>query len=168
MAGPHLKELPPYLVSMPDAEPAPVDPSLLKAEGCFLTHVRGNRFVLHRGARTVALIIEATDRQHVQLTHGSQTVEVRVQDHRDQLLAAWGATEGNAGRESRIEAPMPGLVLKVLVAIGQPVTKGDSLLVLEAMKMENDIKAHFDGVVKTIKVGAGDAVSKGQLLIEFD
>ena len=74
----------------------------------------------------------------------------------------------SAGHESRVDAPMPGLVLKVLVEPGSPVQKGDPLLVLEAMKMENDIKAHFDGTVSTLHVQMGDAVSKGQLLIEFE
>ena len=164
----HPKDLPPYAVSLGSDEPVPVNPANLKEEQCFLSHVHGNRFVLHRGNRTVSLIIEPADRKNILLTHGAHSVTARVQDHRDQLLEAWGGAEGNAGKESRIEAPMPGLVLKVHVAIGQTVSRGESLLVLEAMKMENDIKAHFDGVISAINVHQGDAVSKGQVLIEFE
>lgn len=168
MAGPHADDISPYIVSLGGSDPAPIDPARLAEESTALTHVRGNRYVLHRGHRTIPLIIEAKDRQNIELTHGALTVQARVLDHRDQLLAAWGASEGNAGRESRIEAPMPGLVLKILVEVGQSVHRGDSLLVLEAMKMENDIKAHFDGVVSAIKVSRGDAVGKGHVLVEFD
>ena len=62
---------------------------------------------------------------------------------------------------------MPGLVLSLKVAEGQAVSAGDPLLVLEAMKMENEIKAPFDAVVKSVNVSAGDAVQNGQLLIGF-
>ena len=63
---------------------------------------------------------------------------------------------------------MPGLVLDVLVTPGQKVEKGDALLILEAMKMENVIKASGEGVVKSIQVTKGAAVDKGQLLVEME
>jgi biotin carboxyl carrier protein len=63
---------------------------------------------------------------------------------------------------------MPGLVVKLLVQVGDMVNKGDGLLVLEAMKMENLIKASGNGTVKAIKVSAGTKVEKGELLIQFD
>jgi biotin carboxyl carrier protein len=62
---------------------------------------------------------------------------------------------------------MPGLVLKVFAAEGMEVKKGDNLFVLEAMKMENIIKAPADVVVKTIKIKPGDKVEKGQILMVF-
>jgi biotin carboxyl carrier protein len=67
-----------------------------------------------------------------------------------------------------VKAPMPGLVLNVLVEPGQEVKKGDKLLVLEAMKMENIIKAAGDGKVGRIAVDKGQAVDKNQTLIEFE
>jgi biotin carboxyl carrier protein len=63
---------------------------------------------------------------------------------------------------------MPGLVLNVLVQAGQEVAKGDALLILEAMKMENVIKASGDGKVKSVKVKQGEAVDKGLLLVEME
>jgi len=66
-----------------------------------------------------------------------------------------------------VKAPMPGLVLDILVEVGQTINKGDNLLVLEAMKMENIIKASGTGIVKNIKVNKKDAVEKNQLLIEM-
>ena len=63
---------------------------------------------------------------------------------------------------------MPGLVLSILVEPGQAVQKGDVLLILEAMKMENVLKAAGDGTVKNIAVAKGAAVDKGQLLLEME
>jgi biotin carboxyl carrier protein len=67
-----------------------------------------------------------------------------------------------------LKAPMPGLVLKVLVTEGQAVKKGDGLLVLEAMKMENIIKASADGMVKKIHIEEKNVVDKNQKMIEFE
>ena len=168
MPEPSKKDLPPYLVTIGDADGIPVDPEQLAEEGTRLIHIRGNRYLLNRNGRTIPVIIDASDRKKISLTHGSHHIDALVQDHRDQLLAAWGADSGVAGHESSLDAPMPGLVLKVLVDVGDSVQRGAPLIVLEAMKMENDIKAHFDGTVAAIHVSAGDAVGKGQLLIEFE
>ncbi|MNF13023.1 Glutaconyl-CoA decarboxylase subunit gamma [compost metagenome] len=66
-----------------------------------------------------------------------------------------------------IKAPMPGLVLNVIVESGQEVNKGDNLLILEAMKMENIIKSPSSGIVKKILVTKGDKVEKNEILIQF-
>jgi biotin carboxyl carrier protein len=67
-----------------------------------------------------------------------------------------------------IKAPMPGLVLEIAVADGQQVKQGDRLLILEAMKMENSIMIHTDARIKKIGVCAGQAVEKGQVLVELE
>ena len=67
---------------------------------------------------------------------------------------------------SKVTSPMPGSILKVNVAKGDTVKKGQSLLILEAMKMENDIKAPADGKVVDVKVSKGDCVTLGQILVE--
>jgi biotin carboxyl carrier protein len=72
-----------------------------------------------------------------------------------------------AAKISEIKAPMPGMVLKVLVEEGAEVKKGENLFVLEAMKMENIIKSPADVTVKTIKIRPGDKVEKGQILMMF-
>ena len=146
----------------------PVDPDSLARTGTTLSHVRGNQYVLMRDGRSVPVIIDAGDRRKLTIQHGHHAVAAVVSDHRDQLLAELGAEEGSAGKETSIKAPMPGLVLKIHAGPGDSVQRGESLLVLEAMKMENDIKAHFDGTVSAVHVSTGDAVSKGTLLIEFE
>ena len=72
-----------------------------------------------------------------------------------------------SSKVNQIKAPMPGMVLNVLVNEGTEVKKGDVLLVLEAMKMENMLKSPTDGVIKKIAVQKGNAVEKNQLLIQF-
>jgi len=67
-----------------------------------------------------------------------------------------------------LKAPMPGLVLDVLVKEGQQIKKGENLLVLEAMKMENNLKALSDAVVKKVNVGKGARVEKNEILIELE
>lgn len=66
-----------------------------------------------------------------------------------------------------ITSPMPGLVFKIVVAVGQQVAKDQELIVLEAMKMESPIYAHNAGTVAAILVKEGDAVSEGQVLIQL-
>jgi biotin carboxyl carrier protein len=73
-----------------------------------------------------------------------------------------------ARKVNDIKAPMPGLVLKVLVTPGQAIKKGDPVLILEAMKMENVFKATSDATVKEIKVAELTAVEKGEVLIVLE
>ena len=77
--------------------------------------------------------------------------------------AAAPAATGAAG-SVKVEAPMPGKILKTVAAAGQAVKKGEVLIVLEAMKMENEIVAPQDGTVASIEVAVGDAVESGALL----
>src|ERR1700744_5536223 len=92
---------------------------------------------------------------------------VSAKDQYDVLLDKLGLSSLNSTRVSEIKAPMPGLVLKVIVAEGDEVRKGDNLFVLEAMKMENIIKSPADVIVKTVKIKPGDKVEKGQVLLQF-
>jgi biotin carboxyl carrier protein len=78
-----------------------------------------------------------------------------------------GFSSKSTKKANEIKAPMPGMVLSVLVQEGQLVKAGESVLILEAMKMENVIKAPADCTVKQIKVKQGNAVEKNQVLIEL-
>lgn len=66
-----------------------------------------------------------------------------------------------------VKAPLPGNVWKILISVGDEIKKGDNLMILEAMKMENNVLAEKDGVVKSIKVNEGDSVLQGDVLIEM-
>lgn len=72
-----------------------------------------------------------------------------------------------ASQGGSVKAPMPGLVLRIPVAVGQEVAAGQGVVVLEAMKMENEIKALAPGIVTAISVQAGQAVEKGQVLVKL-
>lgn len=92
---------------------------------------------------------------------------VDVKDKFDELLHNLGMDNVTSKKVNDIKAPMPGMVLNILVGEGQAVKKGDSLLVLEAMKMENILKSPTDGVIKKVVTSKGTAVEKNQLLIQF-
>ncbi len=91
----------------------------------------------------------------------------KINDAYDRLIDQLGMKVGVSQTVGDIKAPMPGLVIEVAVSIGQTVTKGDKVLILEAMKMENVIKATGDGIVKAIHTTKGQPVEKGQLLISL-
>jgi len=97
----------------------------------------------------------------------SNIYQIKVEDQFDQLLKKLGLDNIVSGKVAEIKAPMPGLVLKVLVEENAEVKKGDNLLVLEAMKMENILKSSADGLVKKIMIKQGDKVEKNQILIQF-
>lgn len=85
----------------------------------------------------------------------------------DEILKSMGLENALTPKISDMKAPMPGLVLQVLVNAGDTVNKGDKILVLEAMKMENAIKSPTDGIVNDVLVSQGMAVDKNQVLITF-
>lgn len=93
---------------------------------------------------------------------------VCISDYYERLIEQLGLTVGGGQKINTVKAPMPGMVLNVLVEPGQTVRKGDGLLILEAMKMENVIKAAGDGVVKSVPAQKGRPVDKGQILLEFE
>ncbi len=93
--------------------------------------------------------------------------EVVAKDKFDILLKKLGMNNKASTQLKELKAPMPGLIIELKVAAGQEVKKGDTLLILEAMKMENIIKSPGDGTVKSIKVKQGDSVEKNSVLILF-
>ncbi|WP_074409233.1 MULTISPECIES: acetyl-CoA carboxylase biotin carboxyl carrier protein subunit [Aquimarina] len=97
----------------------------------------------------------------------NNSYQVDITNELDAQIAAMGFSIGSSKQVNAIKAPMPGLLLDIQVEIGQEVKEDDPLLILEAMKMENIILSPRDGVIKSISASTGDAVDKGQLLIEF-
>jgi biotin carboxyl carrier protein len=93
---------------------------------------------------------------------------LQIKDQFDKLLKQLGMDNLATNKILQVKAPMPGLVLTILAAEGDEVKKGDNLLVLEAMKMENMIKSPTDGTIKKIAIAQGDKVEKNELLILFN
>jgi biotin carboxyl carrier protein len=96
------------------------------------------------------------------------THELRVESEAAHRVAELGLAAGGAGGPARIRAPMPGLVLALEVAEGDTVVEGQGLLIIEAMKMENEIRAPAAGLVRRLAVAAGDAVEREALLCEIE
>ena len=94
--------------------------------------------------------------------------KVNLQDKFDLLLDKLGMSNMAVVKMKDVKAPMPGLVFKMHAKVGDSIVKGDALMILEAMKMENVLKSSGEGVIKAIKVQEGDAVEKGQVLIELE
>jgi biotin carboxyl carrier protein len=92
---------------------------------------------------------------------------VTIKDELGQRLDSMGYSNASARQISEIKAPMPGLVIDVSVKEGQVVKEGERILILEAMKMENSIMIHADATIKKINVSSGQAVEKGQVLVEL-
>ena len=92
--------------------------------------------------------------------------QLDIKDKYDELLKSLGFDNLNANKINEVKAPMPGLVLDIRVSEGDVIKKGDPVLVLEAMKMENIIKSPVDGTIKKINVKKGIAVEKNQVLVQ--
>ncbi|MFZ9754833.1 MAG: acetyl-CoA carboxylase biotin carboxyl carrier protein subunit [Bacteroidia bacterium] len=120
--------------------------------------------------KTMAVEIISIDRAEktVVLQYKGIKHSLRVSEPLDDLLKSMGLDNAMQTKIAELKAPMPGLVLDVLVNPGQEVKKGDKLLVLEAMKMENAIKAPADLTISAIKCQKGQAVDKNQVLLSFD
>ncbi|MEY3450871.1 MAG: hypothetical protein RL711_696, partial [Bacteroidota bacterium] len=93
--------------------------------------------------------------------------ELSAQDKFDVLMAQMGISAQSNTKQAQLKAPMPGKVIDVVVVIGQLVKQGETLLILEAMKMENVLKASHDVVISQIIIQQGDTVDKGQVLLVF-
>lgn len=97
-----------------------------------------------------------------------QIFDLALEDSLDMQLTAMGMSTTNSEKIDKVIAPMPGLVLEIMVKPGQEVKKGDSLVILEAMKMENIIKCAGNGIVKAVLVKKNDAIDKNQVIIEME
>jgi biotin carboxyl carrier protein len=94
--------------------------------------------------------------------------EVEVVDERTRHIRSLTAQTAATTGGGVLKAPMPGLVVRIQVEPGAAVQPGSGVLVLEAMKMENELRAAAPGIVRAVRVQPGQAVEKGQVLVEFD
>lgn len=93
---------------------------------------------------------------------------VHIADGYDLQVKKMGLLAASTQKVNSVKAPMPGLIVDILVKVGQEISEGTPLLVLSAMKMENIILSQGEGVVRSIEVNKEDTVEKGQLIIEME
>lgn len=105
--------------------------------------------------------------KEVTLLHQGQKHTLKISEPIDEILASMGLEDALIPKIDFVKAPMPGLVLDVKVQPGDTIKKGETLLILEAMKMENAIKSPIDAVVKSIEVKPQQAVDKNAVLVHF-
>ncbi|MBK6645680.1 MAG: biotin/lipoyl-binding protein [Anaerolineales bacterium] len=112
-----------------------------------------------------SFVYESDDEWQV-LLRGRQ-YQVKVEDEREKRLKAAAGGGVAEGGEFHLKAPMPGLVVAIPVSEGQEIQKGQVLVILESMKMQNELKAPRDGVVAHIKAKAGESVEQKQILLNL-
>jgi biotin carboxyl carrier protein len=98
------------------------------------------------------------------LLHG-HLYSAKVEDERELRLRAASGKNLSSGTEFHLKAPMPGMVVSVAVDEGQEVIRGELLVILESMKMQNELKSPRDGVITRLKVKSGDSVEQHQTLL---
>lgn len=121
----------------------------------------------HKTYRVEVLSMDI-DNKVVELEVNGQAFHVKTQDPYDTLLQQMGISQHNKNGILALKAPMPGLVLDIFITAGDQVAKGENLLILEAMKMENIIKSPDDLRIKSVEVQKGQSVEKNQVLLTFD
>jgi pyruvate carboxylase subunit B len=114
-----------------------------------------------------AIPVEPKGRGEWTLMPHGERFDVEVVDERTRHIRGLTSTGDRRSGPAALKAPMPGLVVRVQVEVGQRVTAGTPVVVLEAMKMENQLKAPSAAVVTAVHVSAGEAVEKGRVLLEL-
>lgn len=125
---------------------------------------QGQLLVLSRG-RSYGVSIEG-DQNRIGITIAGHLYDVRIEDERERAANAAERAAGQAG--GLVKSVMPGVVVEVLVEPGSEVVAGQPLLILEAMKMQNEIAAPVAGLVKEIHVAQGEAVGAGAKLVTLE
>jgi biotin carboxyl carrier protein len=140
---------------------ARVDAELVALPGTGVHHLRLD-------GQGSAITARSGERGFWRIQLGGRAYDVEVVDERTRAIRQLAGVSAVAQGPKPIKAPMPGLVLRVEVAPGDSVRPGQGVVVVEAMKMENELKAEVAGVVSRVLIEAGQAVEKGTVLVEFE
>jgi biotin carboxyl carrier protein len=121
-------------------------------------------FSLILNSQSYEAFVEEEDDRWLVLLRGA-LYEARVADEREERLRNASAGAAISSGEIQVKSPMPGLIVAVPVAEGQAVAKGEVLVILESMKMQNELKSPREGVVGRVRVKAGDNVDQNQVMV---
>ena len=135
-----------------------------------LIEVRENTFHIIKDNKSynATLVSFNAEEKTMVLNVNGNDYEISIKDKNDLLLQQLGISAKSSSAVQSIKAPMPGLIINVSVNVGDEVKKGDTLLILEAMKMENVIKSPRDGKIKKVSVQLRNPVEKNQVMLEFE
>jgi biotin carboxyl carrier protein len=143
-----------------------VDGNPIRANKAQQSELRSH-WLLNDRSMNVEVVSADSVKKEFSVKVNNKLYTVQLKDRFDELLKSLGMESVGQKKMSEIKAPMPGMVLNILVHAGDKVEKDTPLLILEAMKMENVIKSAAPGVVKKVNAVKGVAVEKGAVLIEF-
>ncbi len=125
--------------------------------------------VLHNNQSFQAELVQSNfnDKQYT-IVVNSNTYHIKIENSLEHLIKEMGYSTGSSKKLNLVKAPMPGIIIDFNVKKGDVVKEGDTLLILEAMKMENAITCPKDAVVKSVHSKTGDTVEKNKLLVEIE
>ena len=135
-----------------------------------VVEVKDGRFHIVYNKKSFVADVLTHDRKSksFEIIINNNTYSVQLKDRFDELLHDLGMEVGSSNKDNDVKAPMPGRVVEILVKEGDAIAKGDGLIVLEAMKMENIIKSTREGVLKHIQTAVGDSVEKNAILLSYE
>jgi biotin carboxyl carrier protein len=127
-----------------------------------------NQIILDNNKSKVVSVKEVShELKRYQIQIDGRTYLVQISDAVDQQILKMNLKSKKSNQLKEVRAPMPGLVRQVNVQVGDQVDSGDSLFILEAMKMENLLKSPVNGIVSDLFVKPGESVEKNQILLSF-
>lgn len=114
------------------------------------------------------ILEDGSENNELKIKVNHRVFSVKKKGELDELIAALGLDKPKVRKLKELQAPMPGRIVQITVEVGQELNIGDEILSLEAMKMENVLKAEGIGKVKAILIKPDQVVDKGSVLIEFE
>lgn len=134
-----------------------------------ISHVHNNTYLLKCGNKYFEIVADNVNNQHLSVLlngyHFDAVVRTALQEKAIHLLEE---AQTASHHQFEVKAPMPGMILKVKKMDGEKISQGESIMILEAMKMENDLRAPASGTIKGISVEEGKAVEKGAILFSIE
>lgn len=127
-----------------------------------------NDFVLRIDNRVYEISAKKKDADQYSVLINGKVIDVFVRTGLQERASSLIEQSSDFRHKMEVKAPMPGMILKVKKNVGERVEKGDSIIILEAMKMENDIKSPFSGSIKEVKVTENTPVDKGTILFTIE
>lgn len=133
---------------------------LIKMNGNELEFILDNKFYTAR-------VIEALS-SHIKVSINGQQVYLKKHSRLADILGKSLSRSDRGSSESRLSSQIPGRVVGIMVKVGEEIKKGDSIAVLESMKMQIAVKAHKDGIIKEIKVKEGSTVARNDIIATIE